>query len=246
MQALQVRLTNTTFPLFVTTFLPETPASLHASDLIQISWGRDEHKNLKIRNNLMPLFLLKARFPALRFAFVPLGVADNKTMPGHELCDSCEYIRDTMPDHWAVYSGENDEGECGDEDISWSEWVSLEEDRIRYTKVFADLLSNSNPVWIRSLFNGDITITYSISESTRRVTFRIVCKESFCHGIRDSQAAWDLLEGWGIFELSRKDEMDIVLVYEEVEKATINGYEVRNSVLREFRVPRAPRAVTAA
>jgi hypothetical protein len=192
----------------------------------------------------MPFYLLKARFPALRFEFVPFGVADNNIMPGDVLCDSCEDMRDTMLDYWEAFSGDNSDCEC-DCDMPWSEWVVLEVSRISYTAVFADLLSSSNPVWIRSLFAGDITIKYSISESTRRVTFRTVCKESFCHRVCDSQAAWDFLKGWGIFELSRKAEMDIVLVYEEVEKTAINGYEVRNSLLREFRVPRAPR-VTAA
>lgn len=59
------------------------------------------------------------------------------------------------------------------------------------------------------------------------------------------QAAWDMLEGWGIFKLAREADMDIVLVYKEVEKTVIDGYEVKNSLLHGFRVPRT-RTITAA
>jgi len=54
-----------------------------------------------------------------------------------------------------------------------------------------------------------------------------------------------MLEGWGIFKLARKADMDIVLVYKEVEKTVIDGYEVKNSLLHGFRVPRT-RTITAA
>lgn len=152
-----------------------------------MSWDRDEHKNSKLSNSLMPLFRLKARFSAVRFEFVPLGVADHKTPPGQELCDSCEHLRDTMPNHWNIYAEENDECECSNEDMSWSERVMLEEFRISYTAVFADILSNYNAVWTKDLLNSNITIKYFIAKDTQRVTFRILCKESLCHGVRDTR-----------------------------------------------------------
>jgi hypothetical protein len=128
---------------------------------------------------------------------------------------------------------------------SWHGWSEKDERRIRNTAIFEDFLANVNAVWIKDVLNRNVTIEHSIVEDTQRITFHIVCKESFCHGVGDTQAAWDLLNGWGVLGLSRKAEMDIVLVYEEVEKVILDGYEVQNSLLRKFRVPRI-RTVAAA
>jgi hypothetical protein len=71
------------------------------------------------------------------------------------------------------------------------------------------------------------------------IEFRITCKDTFSHSVSNSQGAWNLLKEWGILDLPRRKQMDIVMAFVETESMVLDGFEVKNSVLREFRVPRA-------
>lgn len=164
-------------------------------------------------------------------------------MPGDELCDYCARFVELGFENSGRYE---DYGcECETEDTPYAEWVQDEVNRIGYTKAFESLLSNRNPTWCTDILDKKLTIKHSLGKETTNVTFRIVCQESFCQDVKDIQDAWDVLETWGIFDLPSKAEMDIVLTFEEVEKTVIRGYEVKNSVVREFRIPGAHRLATA-
>ena len=155
-------------------------------------------------------------------------------MPGDTTCDHCLEMRDRFD-----YDASNEtECECVDPDTPYQEWIRLEESRMAYTKVLQAFLDNDNRTWAKDILDGKITARW-LNMNSNYATFKIQCKESFCHSVSDLQGAWDLLKGWGILDLSRRSQMDIILAFEEVDKMVIDGLEVKNSLVREFRVPKA-------
>jgi hypothetical protein len=231
MRALEVRLTFVTLPKFEDVFLPKGTQQQHAPRLIQVSWehGSDNYRG---RNQLKPLLMLRARFPTLRFEFVPFDVAELKLMPGEKPCEECadmmiRYGYDSDPDC-----------QCDDPDMSYAEWVELEEDRMCYTKIIEGFLANDNGIWHKAILDQNITTDCSFPSKTY-LQFRITCKDTFCQSVSNFQDAWNLLKEWGILDLPGRNQMDIVLAFEETEKMVLDGFEVANSLVREFRVPRA-------
>jgi hypothetical protein len=183
---------------------------------------------------LTPLLKLRARFPALRYEFVPFDVADLKMMPGDRLCAECADSFDRYG-HNADWDGDC---ECDDHDMLYAEWVELEQSRMQYTKVIEAFLANDNGSWRQAIQVAKITAKWS-SVNVSHIEFRITCKDTFSHSVSNFQGAWNLLKEWGILDLPRRKQMDIVMAFEETESMVLDGFEVKNSVLREFRVLRA-------
>ncbi|KAF2831100.1 hypothetical protein CC86DRAFT_134829 [Ophiobolus disseminans] len=254
-RALEVRLTLTTLPGFVETFLwmgaqhvgtqpigaqtMHAPKSLRAPKLIQIAWHHDSD-NQPYPDQLDPLLKFHTLCPEFRFAFVPFDITDLKTMPGDAHCEHCL----EMNERFGYDESWNDEDcECVDPDLPYQDWIYLEEDRIAYTGILQAFLHNDNKTWANDILDEKIT-AQRLGMTNSCATFKILCKKSFCHSVRDLQGAWDLLKGWGIIDLPRKAQMEIILAFEESETAVIDGYKVTNSLVREFRVPQAsvPRA----
>jgi len=234
MRTLCVRLTLATFPKFVDVFLSTDAEPMQAPKVVQLSWDHDID-NYSPRDQLTPLIKLRAQCPDLRYEFVPYEVADLKRMPGDTPCDHCMEMRD----RFEYYDGWSDgECECVDPDTPYQEWIRQEESRMAYTKVLRAFLDNDNRTWAKDILDEKITARW-LNMDYNYATFKIHCKESFCHSVSNFQGAWDLLKGWGILDLSRRSQMDIVLAFEEVDKMVIDGLEVKNSLVREFRVPKA-------
>jgi hypothetical protein len=236
MRALEVRLTLEILPEFEKIFLPQSSKQLHAPKMIQISWehGVDNHG---VSDQMTSLLKLRARFPTLRYEFVPYGVADEKAMPGDEPCDHCSEMISTGRGEY--YEPWNDiDCECIDPETPYQEWIELEQGRMAYTQILGAFLHNDNEPWAKAILNGEVTAKWMYIHSFV-ASFRISCKEPFCLGVTNMQDAWDVLKGWGILDLPRRAQMDIILAYTEVDTTVIDGYEVKNSFVCEFKVPRA-------
>lgn len=180
---------------------------------------------------------LRALCPDVRFEFVPYKVADQKWGPEDDICDHCV----EMSDHVGLFGAwDDDECDCVHPDTPYSEYVEIEEMKMAYTKVLQAFLRNDNPAWIKALLEEQVTAQW-MSIYHNGAAFRFLCKEEFCHGVTDIQGAWDLLKGWGVLDLEGRDHMTFVLAFEESKKMIIDDCEVRNSLVREFRVPRPQR-----
>ena len=237
LRGLSIRLTLSTFPRFVDVFLSKEPQHISAPKIIQISWiHSSDNYSYPSLDRLTPLIKLRAHCPEVRFEFIPYEAADEKAMPGDTPCDHCLEMRDRYD---GEYDSWNDfECECDDPDMSYQEWIWELESRMAYTGILQAFLGNENKTWAKDILEGKVTARWMNMHSLS-ATFKILCTESFCHSVNNLQGAWNLLKGWGILDLPRRHQMEIILAFEESEKMVIDGLEVKNSLVREFRVPKA-------
>jgi hypothetical protein len=60
----------------------------------------------------------------------------------------------------------------------------------------------------------------------------------FCKDTNDAQTAEDLFKSWSLLDLTRKGNMDFVIACEQQSKVEIDGYQVKNSIVRKIHIPR--------
>jgi hypothetical protein len=233
---LTVRLKTGIFSEFVATFLPTSKdESLLGPKLIQISW--DHGLDNILEKDLTPFLLLRGRLPDICFDFVPYRLADLKMEPGEEPCEFC-CERMHLEEHG--HDPEDADGYCScyDSDMDYEEWVMLEEDRMEYTDILKDFLSNNNEKWMADILAENINVKFSFDRESDLPTFRIFCKKPLKMAASDLAHAYDLLKSWGIFDLPSKALMEFFIAWEGKSKGRIGQYHMTKTVVRQVHVPR--------
>jgi hypothetical protein len=110
-----------------------------------------------------------------------------------------------------------------------------------YMGFVQDLVSNQNQAWLHAIRKTCIKVYATITPGTNQVSFRIICKKRFCKDTNDAQTAEDLFKSWSLLDLTRKGNMDFVIACEQQSKVEIDGYQVKNSIVRKIHIPRPSR-----
>jgi hypothetical protein len=222
---LSVRLTIHALPPFMETVLPKYTDLAHAPKLVQICWDHNSNDSKKL--DLKCLLLLGSTSPTVCLEFVPYRVVD----PEDDLCDSCVKQID---DHAPTWDYPEEHCECFGSEMDYDDWVKLKDQRMSYMGVVQNLVSNQKQAWLHATRKTHIKVYATITPGTNPVSFRIVCKKRFCKDTNNTQTAWDLFKSWGLLDLTRNGDMDFVIACEQQSKVEIDGYQVKNSIVREF------------
>jgi len=107
--------------------------------------------------------------------------------------------------------------------------------------VVQNFVSNTNQTWLRALRTAQIKVQCTIPLDTKRVNIRILCRDRFCRDMNDTRKAWDLFNSWGLLDLTCKGDMDFIIAFEQQSNVKIDKYQVKNSIVREVRMPRPSR-----
>jgi hypothetical protein len=122
--------------------------------------------------------------------------------------------------------------------MDYEEWLMIEEDRMDYTHILKDFLSNNNEKWMADILAENITVKCSFDRETDLPTFKILCKKPLKMAASDLTHAHSLLKSWGIFDLPSKGLMDFFIAWERKSKGRIGQYYMTQTVVREVHVPR--------
>jgi hypothetical protein len=234
---LSIRLVPTTIALFMAAFLPVSAQQDQGPKLVQISWCQGRDNLLKECRDLTSLLQLRARFPYVRLQYVPYRVADLKWGPVDDMCESCEELND-MADHGYNIDSLSGYCTCHSEDMTYEDWVEFEETRMGHMEVVKDFISNNNDEWHTDILAEQMTVEFTFSPDMDYLTFRIFCKDTISTNTKTFGAARDLLKAWGIFNLRCKNDMSLILAFEEEKEKKIGGYNMTKSIVREIRVPK--------
>lgn len=188
---------------------------------------------------LTTLLQLHARLPKTNLEYVPDRVVE-QIGPGQEPCNNCIAIMEAEEYGRSAYSID-DECICDDEDMDYDEWVELEKDRMHYTKALEDVLNNNNDKWLEDLRLKKMKVVCTFSFGINLPVFRISCTEVLGSTTSTTDAAWDLLSGWGLLSLPHRDMMEFVVAFEKKTKKTFGEYDVVRSAMCEIRVPQSKR-----
>jgi hypothetical protein len=233
---LTVQLRTGNFSEFVATFLPTSKdESLLGPKLIQISWNHGPDSIFGLDQT--PFLLLRGRFPDIRFDFVSYRLADLNMEPSDELCEFC-CEQTYLEEHG--HDPEDADGYCTcfDSDMDYEEWLMVEEDRMDYTHILKDFLSNNNEKWMTDILAENITVKCFFDRETDLPTFKILCKKPLKMAASDLAHAHSLLKSWGIFDLPSKVLMEFFIAWERKSKGRIGQYHMTKTVVREVHVPR--------
>jgi hypothetical protein len=174
-----------------------------------------------------------------RFKFVPYKLATGMS----PVDDICWYCIDEME---AMDRGEEDWNspleECicapGD-DMNAEDWKTYQYDLIARSDIVHSLICNNNEKWLEDIRKDKMTVQCIFGKTEDTLTFRILCKDRFCGTTTNNDApdhaesAWELLQGWGIFDLPSQDEMSLVVAFETGRKIKKGQYELTSSEVRE-------------
>jgi hypothetical protein len=114
----------------------------------------------------------------------------------------------------------------------------LEEDRMEYTDILKDFLSNNNAKWMADILAENINVKCSFDRESDLPTFKNFCKKPLKMATSDLAHAYDLLKSWGIFDLPSKALMEFFIAWEGKSKGRIGQYHMTKTVVRQVHVPR--------
>jgi hypothetical protein len=219
---------------FVDTFLHHASEPKHAPKLVQILWDHDS----KIGFDMTSMLLLHAHSPSFQVEFIPYNVAIGMTV-GDEVCSNC-MMRYDLDERGMEPDSDYDECECPDYDMSHREWEEFKIDQMEYTSDIPKFVHNVNEAWLETVRQAKVTVTCTFCQMSNHAIFRILFKDPVCETTTDSQPAWNLLTRWGILNLHTKRGTHLILAHEDEQTMSIYGYSMKNTVLREVLIRKAP------
>ena len=236
---------NSTYSLrsFVDDFLHQTDTVKHAPKLFQYAWEHDDDS--KRRVDLTVLLQLRAHCPHFQVEFVPYKVATGDQVHD-DICPPC-LTRSFNEEHGLDFLSDDGQCFCPEFDMDQEEWEYHKVDQMSYTSDIEQFIHNDNEAWIHAVKEGEVSVSCTFSQTTDRITFKILYKEPVCSTTANSNPAKDLLKRWGLIGPPGcpyggwfTDGMDFVVAYEDKQTTREDGYEMVNSVVREVHINREP------
>jgi hypothetical protein len=228
---------------FVDTFLSSALELEQAPERVQIAWDRGMDDGDGDKQDLTSLTRLHAFGSTTDLKLVPEKLAFG-TLAAEDMCYYC------MDEMRAEEIGEEDwyspldECICAPdaESMDYEDWEAYQYGLISRSTILLALIRNNNAKWIEDIRKERMTVQCIFGKTASPLTFRFLCKDRFCEGIKNGDAsihaedAWELLHAWGIFGLPSQDEMNFVVAFEAERKIKKGAHELTSSEVREVRV----------
>lgn len=236
MRKLAVRLSPGTVPDFIDTFFLTTVTHKIGPNFFQLLWSHPIDMHSRDHADITPLLQARAHTLSLILEYIPAQAADTMIAAREDPCEMCSEGMYTE-ERGIELEHLDEDCMCDEYVVDYDVWAALKEERMAYTKILQDFLSNSNMERMQDIYAGRISIDCAFNQLTELLQFRIQYKGASKNRTHGFDAACGLLERLGIFSLSRDAEIEFVVVFEMVEAQTGEFLSTKPEV-REVRIPR--------